>query len=66
VKFVGIVLVLGAFLCGCAKSDVSEADQKALEAKYSQEAYEEAMRKNGRGAELEEEKRLAREREEAR
>ncbi|HVL39230.1 MAG TPA: hypothetical protein VM328_07550 [Fimbriimonadaceae bacterium] len=38
---------------------MSEADQAAVRKEFSQESYEEAMKKAGRGAELEEEKRRA-------
>lgn len=55
------LLPLAAAIVGCS-SGVTDADQKALEAKYSQAEYEKAMIANGRGAELEEQKRISAER----
>jgi hypothetical protein len=60
----GLICVLGAL--GCAKSEVTNADINALSKTHSQESYEEAMKKAGRGAELEEQKRIAAERSEGR
>lgn len=52
-----------AVLTGCAKTEVSNADVDNLGKTYTQESYEDAMKKAGREAELEEQKRIAAERE---
>ena len=59
----GLVL---ASIAGCASSTgVTEGDIKALESKHSEQAYEDAMKKAGRGDELAEQQRIAAEREQA-
>lgn len=63
---VGIGLACVFAAVGCAKSEVTNADINALGKTHSQESYEEAMRKAGRGAELDEQKRIATERQEGR
>lgn len=55
-------LTCGALLVGCGSSGVTEGDQKANEAKYSQAGYEEAMKKAGRSDELATQKKLQEER----
>lgn len=42
--------------CGVPDSDVTQADVDRNRKEFSQDAYEEAMKKAGRGKELEEEK----------
>lgn len=42
--------------CGVPDTDVTQADVERNRREFSQDAYEEAMRKAGRGKELEEEK----------
>lgn len=53
------VAVLGA---GCTKTEVSEGDIKALGKEHNEQSYEDAMKKAGRGAELDEQKKMAAER----
>lgn len=62
--FLFAVLVTGAAFwgAGCAKTEVTESDINALSKEHSQGSYEEAMKKAGRSAELEEQKKLAAER----
>lgn len=59
----GAVSTLALLVSGCAKSEVSNADIQNLGKTHTQESYEDAMKKAGRGAELEEQKRIAAERE---
>ncbi|MBC8065383.1 MAG: hypothetical protein H7Y17_11165 [Chlorobia bacterium] len=51
-----------ALLAGCTKSEVTNADINNLDKTHTQDSYEDAMKKAGRGAELEEQKRIAAER----
>jgi hypothetical protein len=65
-QFLFAFVAAAVFVCaGCGIKEVSASDQKAMEAKYSQSAYEDAMKKAGRGQELEEQKRLDEERKRA-
>lgn len=52
-------LLAVAALAGCSSGGISEADNAKLKEDFSKEKYEEAMRKAGRGAELEAEKAAA-------
>lgn len=45
-----------AILGGCTDSEVSAADVEKNQIEFSQDSYEKAMIKSGRGKELEEEK----------
>ena len=57
-------LVLGTALvgAGCSKTEVTEGDIQSLGKEHSEQSYEDAMKKAGRGAELEEQKKMAAER----
>jgi predicted small lipoprotein YifL len=53
-----IALPVLAALAGCGdRGEVTEADAARNAKAFSKEAYEDAMRKSGRGAELEEQRR---------
>jgi hypothetical protein len=53
---IGVLAALGLAVIGCDPGTVSQGDQEAMRKEMSQEAYEEAMRKAGRGAELDAQK----------
>lgn len=57
---VAIAGLTATLMFGCGSGTAN--DQKAMEAKYNQGEYEKAMIAAGRGAELEEQKRLEAER----
>ena len=61
-KAIGILVLASLVMTGCAKSEVTNSDIDGLAKTYSNDSYEDAMRKAGRGAELEEQKRMAAER----
>ena len=52
-------LVLLLALAGCSSGTVTQSDNAKVKAEFSQEEYEKAMKKAGRGAELEAEKAAA-------
>jgi hypothetical protein len=58
----GIALLGCLALSGCNAGTVSQGDQEAVRKEMGTEAYEEAMRKAGRGAELEAQKKADAER----
>lgn len=49
-------LIAGFLLVGCASSEITRNDAEKNKREFSQEAYEAAMKKAGKGAELEAEK----------
>ncbi len=52
----GILTTLSLSLVGCVKDNISTNDMEDVRNEMSQETYEEAMKKAGRGDELEAEK----------
>lgn len=64
--WLSIALTAFLILTGCTKSEVTNADINNLAKTHSQESYEDAMKKAGRSAELEEQKKIASEREQGR
>ncbi len=52
----GILAALGLSVMGCDPGTVSQGDQESMRKEMSQETYEDAMRKAGRGAELDAQK----------
>lgn len=54
--FVGICVLAAAFVAGCDPGTVSQKDMEAIRKENGTEAYEKAMRDQGRGAELDAQK----------
>lgn len=50
------LLTLSSVLVGCSPTDITEGDAAQVKQEMSKESYEEAMRKAGRGAELDADK----------
>jgi hypothetical protein len=53
---IGILATLGLSVMGCDPGTVSQGDQESMRKEMSTETYDEAMRKAGRGAELDAQK----------
>ncbi len=53
---IGACIASAAFLSGCNAGTVSQADMEAVRKENGTEAYEKAMRDQGRGAELDAQK----------
>ena len=52
----GVLAALGLAVMGCDPGTVSQGDQETMRKEMSTETYEDAMRKAGRGAELDAQK----------
>lgn len=53
---IGVLAALGLTVMGCDPGTVSQGDQESMRKEMSTEAYEDAMRKAGKGAELDAQK----------